>query len=180
MEDAGCISSFRSYPQSPSISHLLFADAYLLVCRARLDACSAMRDVLQVYCAISGQSVNLSKSSVHLSLSIHKRHGRLLAKCLGMKWVGDPWKYLRVPITGKRLKKCDFRELLAKIQGRLGSWRTDTLSIVWRAILIQTVLQAMPLYLMTNTRVLIAILDEIEVICRKFLGHSLALILAFI
>ena len=90
-------------------------------------------------------------------------------KCLGMKWFGDPRKYLGVPIIGKMLKKCDFRELLAKIQGRLRSWRADTLSITGRAILIQTVVQAMPLYLMTNARVSIVTLDEIGAICRKFL-----------
>jgi len=82
---------------------------------------------------------------------VHKRRGKILAKCLGMYWDKGPCRYLGVPITGNRLKKGDFAGLLARIQGMLGSWCTHTLSIAGRAILIQTILQAMPLYLMTNT-----------------------------
>ena len=90
-----------------------------------------------------------------------------------MKWVKGPGKNLGLPVTSGRLKRGNFRDLLAKIQGRLGSWLTDTLSIAGRAVLIQTVLQAMPLYLITMTRVPVAILEETEVICRKFLwAHS--------
>ena len=91
-----------------------------------------------------------------------------------MKWVKGPGKNLGVPVTSGRHKKGNFRDLLAKIQGRLGSWLTDTLSVAGRAVLIQqTVLQAMPLYLITITRVPVAILEETEAICRKFLwAHS--------
>ena len=73
-----------------------------------------------------------------------------------------------MPIIGNRLKKGDFADLLARIQGRLGSWRTDTLSIAGRAILIQKFYKPCLLYLMTNTSVLVAVLEEIESICRKF------------
>jgi len=37
-----------------------------------------------------------------------------------MKWMNGSWKYLGVPIAGKRLRKCDFAVLMMKIQGRLG------------------------------------------------------------
>jgi len=85
--------------------------------------------------------MNLDKSSLHLGSSIHKRHGRILARCLGMRWVAGPWKYLGVPTSGGRLKKNDFSELMARIQNRLGSWRADTLSLAGRATLIQTILR---------------------------------------
>ena len=100
---------------------------------------------------------------------MHKRRGKILAKCLGMYWDKGPCRYLGVQITGNRLKKGDFADLLARIQGMLGSWCRHTLSIAGRAILIQTILQAMPLYLMTNTRVPVAVLEEIESIYGKFL-----------
>ena len=130
---------FRPCSQAPSISHLLFADDFLLICRMRLDECSAISEMLQAYCAASGQSVNLSKTPIRLSSYIHKRLGKLLARCLRMKWVKGLWKYLGVPVTGKRLKKGDFEDLLARIHSRLGSWRADTLSTAGRAVLIQTV-----------------------------------------
>jgi len=39
LEAAGYISGFKPCPQPPSVSHLLFADDCLLVCRARLNEC---------------------------------------------------------------------------------------------------------------------------------------------
>ena len=65
--------------------------------------------------------------------------------------------------------KNDFPELLARLHDSLGSWSTDTLSIAGRVVLIQSVLQALLLHLMSNAIVSIAVLEEIETICRKFL-----------
>jgi len=66
LERNGSISGYRPCPQAPAISHLLFADDCLLICRAGLDECSALSKALQAYCCSSGQSVNLDKSSLHL------------------------------------------------------------------------------------------------------------------
>jgi len=66
LEVVGRISFIR-YPQAPSISHLLFADDCSLICHACLDECSTFSDVLQADYSASGQSVNLSKSSMHVS-----------------------------------------------------------------------------------------------------------------
>jgi len=58
---------------------------------------------------------------------------------------------------------------MTKIASRLAGWKLELLAKARRATLIDAVLMAMPPFLITNTRVPVGVLDDIEQICRKFL-----------
>ena len=53
--------------RAPIISHLLFADDFLLFCRATMEEVRCISDTLQLYATSSGQCINFEKSSVYFS-----------------------------------------------------------------------------------------------------------------
>ena len=50
--------------QAPSVNHLLFADGSLFFSLANPRAGNKLKKIIEVYEAVSGRAVNLSKSSI--------------------------------------------------------------------------------------------------------------------
>ena len=53
-----------------AFSHLFFADDLVLFAKADRKNCQSVRDVLETFCELSGQKVNLSKSKVLFSANV--------------------------------------------------------------------------------------------------------------
>lgn len=56
---------------APFVSHLMFADDLILFCLANYLEASEIVDIMQRYCAWSGQAINFQKSFMAFSESIH-------------------------------------------------------------------------------------------------------------
>ena len=67
-ESIGGIEGVRVCRNTPSISHLLFADDSLILTKATDQNAHALKRILDTYCASSGQRVSNAKSSI---FSVH-------------------------------------------------------------------------------------------------------------
>ena len=63
-EEVGGLEGIKVCRNAPSISHLLFTDDSLILMKANTQNANALRRVLDLYCASSGQLVSTAKSSV--------------------------------------------------------------------------------------------------------------------
>ena len=61
---------YRASRGGPPISHLLFADDSLVLCRATEEECNKLMEVLKTYQDASGQEVNYTKSTITFSKGI--------------------------------------------------------------------------------------------------------------
>ena len=90
-------SSVKASRSGPAFLHLMFADDLVLFAKADLLNCSSIRDVLDGFCAMSGQTSE-SKSRVYFSPNVDQDSRESLSDILGCRSTLNLGKYLGIPI----------------------------------------------------------------------------------
>lgn len=83
-EKDGLINGIRFTDNGPSTHHLSFANDSQFVCKAEPDQCGKLNQILKTYGRATGQTVNLSKSSLTFGNSIEP-HVKVIMK--EMTWI---------------------------------------------------------------------------------------------
>lgn len=144
----GSISGFVCN-NGPTISHLLFADDSLIFCRAEENELVALKDLINVFESVSGEAINYSKSAILFSPKLDKDKRCFLSNILGVNQVNDFGKYLGVPSVLTNTKSRDFNFVLEKIWKSVQGWKRSLFSIGSKDILIKSIGQAIPSYMMS-------------------------------
>ncbi|XP_043693124.1 uncharacterized protein LOC122643575 [Telopea speciosissima] len=138
-EQQDLVSSIRVRSRAPPISHLMFADDCLLFSETNTSNIRNLHHCLEVYCAASGQEVNLSKSSITFSPNTTATTKRRISRILKIKYGEGPSKYLGLP-TNFGVSKADlFRDIGSRISSRIQGWKQRLLSTAGKEILIKTI-----------------------------------------
>ena len=69
-EEVRGMEGVRVCINAPSVSHLLFSDDSLILMKAKMKNATSLRQVLDQYCAASGQLVSEAKCSVYFSPNV--------------------------------------------------------------------------------------------------------------
>jgi len=77
-----------------TIPFLAYADDIIIFSKASVSAASKILDILNEYCIISGQKINLQKSAFQTSKNVDNRTKRQIQLCLGIPSSNDLEKYL--------------------------------------------------------------------------------------
>ncbi|KAL5856671.1 hypothetical protein ACOSQ3_004129 [Xanthoceras sorbifolium] len=136
-----------------------------------------MRFFLDRLCGSLGKKVSFSKSRVFCSSLVRDGDARALASICGSPITNDLENYLGVPLLHSRTTKHTYCEILEKIQKRLASWKSVTLSLVGRVTLIKVVTVAIPVYLMQTIKLPNDLCCRLNKVNRNFLwGHTVQLL----
>lgn len=108
-----CVSIARG---APNISHLLFADDCYFFFRATLAKAGVMRNILDRYETISGQAINMNKSSLYFSPNTMESTRREVCECLSVREVQEPGRNLGMPMTIGRMRTSVFHFLTDRIK----------------------------------------------------------------
>ncbi|GAA0160613.1 hypothetical protein LIER_17131 [Lithospermum erythrorhizon] len=102
--------------ESPSISHILFADDTMIFCKAVVEEGNEVMRILKDYEVASGQKINRNKCSVSYDAATpsHVRHS--VTSGLGVREVTDQRKYLGLPSHIGRSKREVFSYLNGKVE----------------------------------------------------------------
>lgn len=90
---------------SPRVNHLLFADDTMMFSNSSQESCLALIQILHNYEKVSGQKVNISKSSITFSVKTPQEKKDSAKSILGIEKEGGACKYLGLPELFGRKKK---------------------------------------------------------------------------
>ncbi|KAL5566188.1 hypothetical protein UlMin_029352 [Ulmus minor] len=128
----------------------------------------AMKEVLNLYEAASGQVVNLLKSAVCFSPRLPEVEAASMAVLLGIPRVRCHEKYLGLPcFTGKN-KQGIFSSIKDRVWNKLCGWKSKLLSAGGREVLSKAVIQAIPSYAMNLFKLPISLINELHRLCAQF------------
>ncbi|GAU29262.1 hypothetical protein TSUD_392120 [Trifolium subterraneum] len=168
----GDLHGVRICRGAPEVSHLLFADDCFLFCRANVAEVNELMRILHTYEAASGQEVNLVKSEVFISRNMSQAAKEDLSRILGVKLVLRTGIYLGLPSMVGRSKKAIFSYIKDRIWKRINSWRGRALSKAGKEIMIKSVLQAIPSYVMSMFILPASLIHDIEKMINVFWWRS--------
>jgi hypothetical protein len=125
-------------------------------------------DILKIYEEASGQEINMSKSEVFFSRNLSMAAQEDLSNIMGVKHVLGTSNYLGLPSMVGRSKKSTFAYVKDRIWKRINSWRGRTLSKAGKEVVIKSVLQSIPSYVMSVYLIPEATIKEIERMFNSF------------
>ncbi|XP_050217619.1 uncharacterized protein LOC126668470 [Mercurialis annua] len=147
---------------APSVIHLLFADDCYLFFRASIEETEVIMRVLEEYESMSGQKINFQKTNIMFSVNSPDKLREDICRLLGVDEVADQGKYLGLPSLVGRNKRQILNFIRDRVWHKIKGWSAKTLSRGGKEILLKTVAQAMPNFVMNVFLIPLDLCDELE------------------
>ena len=151
-EERGELDGVKVCRGAPTISHLLFTDDSLILLQADKKNADCLANILNSYCASSGQKISEAKSSIYFSSNTDVEVKTEVCQILNIRTESLSDKYLGLPaLVGADRSDC-FRHLVDKVVSLIHGWTEKTLNMGGRR-LIKSIAQAIPVYAMMVLRI---------------------------
>ena len=138
----------KASQSGPTFSHLFFTDDLILFAEADGVNCATIRDVLDTFCSISGQTMSEAKLRVHFSPNVDRDTRESLCDILGFTSPQFLGKYLGFPLKQPGSSSHDYNFILDKVKQKLSRWKAILLSSAGHRVFIQSSLAAIFSYIM--------------------------------
>ncbi|XP_060177891.1 uncharacterized protein LOC132607832 [Lycium barbarum] len=123
---------------SQNVNHLAYADDTIICASAEGESLKRIMKILQEYEAISGQLLNKGKSAFYMH---HKISGALSQQVEQICHDATRGRDGR--------KNVYYNDLIKKVKNKLQNWKGKLLSFGGKAVLINSVLQSFPIYMLS-------------------------------
>ncbi|KAK9991108.1 hypothetical protein SO802_026093 [Lithocarpus litseifolius] len=154
------------------ISHLFFADDLLLFAKVDSEACEAVPQVLCNFCNESGQKISLEKSRIYFSPNVDSEVKEEVCERLCIPATTNIGKYLGIPIKHRGAARNQLNFIAERVMNKLAGWKTRFLSFAGRAVLVKSVMAAIPNHVMQGRILPVHLCDKLDKINRDFLWGS--------
>jgi hypothetical protein len=143
----------------------IYADDVVLFIKPIEADLNCAKMILNCFGSASGLVTNMLKRS---AIPIRCDVQQVLAGCsvLQCSPASFPCRYLGLPISDKKMRKCDLRLWIEKIADRLPNWKARLLNLAGRTALVKFVLSAIPTYLLIAINVPQWVIKSIDKIRR--------------
>ncbi|XP_023928894.1 uncharacterized protein LOC112040231 [Quercus suber] len=154
------------------ISHLFFADDLILFAKGSEEGSVVIKDVLDRFCAESGQKVSSDKSRIYFSRNVKADLKDKICSNLQIQATNDLGKYLGFPIRHKGAARNQFNFVAERVIKKLSGCKAKLLSFAGRTVLVKSMMSAIPNYVMQGAALPIHLCDKLDKISRDFLWGS--------
>ncbi|XP_058726136.1 uncharacterized protein LOC131597455 [Vicia villosa] len=135
---------------------------------ANLVEVTNLMNILNTYTEATGQEINLAKSEVFFSRKLSGPAQEDLARLMGVKHVMGTGMYLGLPSMIGRSKKAVFSFIKDRIWKRINTWSGRSLSRAGKEVMIKSVLQSIPAYIMSVYLIPDGVVNDIERMLNSF------------
>jgi hypothetical protein len=150
------------------VSLLQYADDTLCIGEATIDNLWVLKATLRGFELASGLKVNFWKSCI-IGVNVSEEFLGMASQFLNCRLGSVPFKYLGLPVGANPRKMSTWEPMLDTIQERLGAWRNKYVSIGGRIVLINLVLNAIPIFYLSYMKMPLSVWRKLVSIQRKFL-----------
>lgn len=103
---------------------------------------------MSLFCSISGQNINLTKSKAIFSNYCDITTRDLVQRLFSITPTTSFGKYLGIPILNQKSKASDFLYIIDNMRKKLASWKVNFLTIASRLTLAKSTINVIPAYAM--------------------------------
>eukprot|EP00253_Pinus_taeda_P001418 PITA_01418 len=147
-KEIGKIQGLQLSKNGQALTHQQFVDDTMLQGIPTVKEALAYKKILNDFAMASSMVVNLCKSKFFF-FNTHISIQRNVSRILGFQRESLPSKYLGVPLTIKPLHKSIWEPLISKMQDKVKKWTVRSLNLANRLVLAKTVLQAIPVFMLS-------------------------------
>jgi hypothetical protein len=155
------------------LNHLFFADDSLLFCRANIDEWNSLQEILELYEKSFGQKLNREKTSIFFSKNTKVEVRAHIKALMGVNSTQNYEKCLGLPSLIGRSRVRSFKNIQGCIWDRLNGWKEKFLTQARKEVLLKSVIQAIPTYIMSVFKLPRTLCKKINsMILRFWWGHK--------
>ena len=156
-------------PTCPSIHSLLFADDILVCGQATDQEALRMKQILQNFCNLLGQTPNWMKSGIIFSKHVDQNTANAINQIFPVPKIDSNFIHLGHPliIPGKD-RTTAYNFVLDKFKSKLSTYKADHLSHAARLELIKSVFSSIPVYYMSNILFTKKFIAKLRAVIRNF------------
>ncbi|XP_049372997.1 uncharacterized protein LOC125837971 [Solanum verrucosum] len=160
----------RDGAESLEVTHLQYADDTLIFCGAEEEQLKYVRVILVLFEGVSGLHINRWKSFMYPINEVNNMS--YIASILGGVVATLPTTYLGMPLGAKSKFIEIWNGVIEKCEKKLARWKTQYLSMGGRLTLINSVLNALPIYMMSLFPIPTRVIKKLDRIRRNFLWQG--------
>lgn len=167
-ERSGQLHGCKVCKGAPSVSHLLFTDDSILFFQSSITEARRVEEILNIYEVASGQAINYSKSGIVFSSNVVDVLQDAISFILEVWGSLDMNRYLGMPSLIGRRKKAVFSYLKDRLWKKIQAWSKTCFSKSGKEVLVKSVVQALPTYMMSVFLLPTSLMEELERMMNSF------------
>ena len=140
----------------------------MLFFKAKPEQALVVKEILDTYARCTGQLLNPSKCSIMFNKKGAEDDQNQVKHILGVELSSFEPKYLGLPTPSGRMKKDRFQSLKERLSKRLRDYSEKHMSSGAKEVLIKSVAQALPTYIMSVFQIPLGLCDSMTSIIREF------------
>lgn len=150
------------------VSHLQYADDTLCIGEASVDILWTLKALLRGFEMVSGLKVNFYKSCL-IGVNVGREFMEMACNFMNCREGSLPFKYLGLPMGANPKKMGTWEPLIESLKKKLNSWGNKYVSLGGRMVLLNAVLNAIPIFYLSFFKMPVKVWKRIVRIQREFL-----------
>ncbi|RHN54844.1 putative RNA-directed DNA polymerase [Medicago truncatula] len=171
MRNAVNSNSFKGFDLRSNglvVSHLQYADDTLCIGEASVDNLWTLKALLRGFEMASGLRVNFAKSCL-IGVNVGREFMDAACNFMNCREGALPFKYLGLPVGANPRRLSTWEPLLDCLNIRLNSWGNKYVSLGGRVVLLNAVLNAIPIFYLSFFKLPVKVWKKVVSIQRQFL-----------